>query len=56
MQQGFILDRAHERQREVSQWAPGAPEKSFWLTTKLPDEALIPVGAFRCASCGYLES
>jgi hypothetical protein len=42
--------------RVVSKWAAGAPIKSVWSGTKLPEEKLIPVGAFRCASCGYLES
>ena len=55
MCQGFILDLAHGAQRVVSQWVPGVPEKSFWMTTKLPDEGLVPVAAFRCGGCGFLE-
>jgi hypothetical protein len=56
MEQGFILDNSHAAQL-VSHWVPGAPRKSFWVGTKVPDkEALIPIGAFRCSSCGYLES
>lgn len=42
--------------RSVGHWVPGPPEKSFWRGTKLPDEELIPIGTFRCGSCGYLES
>jgi Domain of unknown function (DUF6487) len=55
MVQGFIVDFTHAA-RLVSQWAQGPPQKSFWAATKLPEEKLVPVGAFRCASCGYLES
>jgi len=54
MRQGFVLDKTHNLQ-VVSRWAAGAPEKSFWTGTKLPDEALLPIGAYRCSSCGYLE-
>lgn len=52
MDQGFVLDNSD---REVGQWAAGAPLKSFWLRTKLPDEELVPIGTYRCSSCGYLE-
>jgi hypothetical protein len=55
MVQGFILDVTHGG-RLVSQWAEGPPEKSFWTGVKLPAEKLIPVGTFRCDSCGFLES
>ncbi|MBI3201269.1 MAG: hypothetical protein HYZ29_06960 [Myxococcales bacterium] len=55
MERGFVLDNTYGK-RLVSHWAPGAPQKSFWLGTALPDEELIPIGTFRCSSCGYLES
>jgi hypothetical protein len=54
MQQGFVQDKGLNM-RYVSQWAAGPPQKSFWLGTNPPDN-LIPIGAFRCKSCGYLES
>jgi hypothetical protein len=54
MIQGFILDNSHLA-RFVGHWAPGVPQGSFWTGTKLPDGSL-PIGAFRCASCGFLES
>ena len=54
MEQGFVLDNTHGA-RVVSHWAPGAPLKSFWVGTKLPDEKQVPIGAYRCSSCGYLE-
>jgi ribosomal protein S27AE len=55
MEQGFVLDNTYAA-RVVSQWVAGAPLKSFWLGTKLPDEKLVPIGTYRCSSCGYLES
>ena len=56
MELGFILD-SNQGGQVVSRWAAGTPQKSFWTGTKRgPDESIIPIGAFRCASCGYLES
>jgi Domain of unknown function (DUF6487) len=55
MEQGFVLDMSHGM-RLVSQWAPGPPRKSFWVGTKIPEGTLVPIGTFRCVSCGYLES
>jgi hypothetical protein len=54
MDRGFVLDNTHGG-RHVTQWAAGAPRKSFWVGTKLPEEALVPMGAYRCSSCGYVE-
>ena len=54
MEQGFVLDNTHGA-RVVSQWVAGAPLRSFWLGTKVPNHKLIPIGAYRCSSCGYLE-
>jgi predicted nucleic-acid-binding Zn-ribbon protein len=54
MEQGFVLDNTYGA-RVVSQWAAGAPLKSFWAGTKLPEEQLVPIGTYRCVSCGYLE-
>lgn len=55
MEQGFVLEHAYDA-RGVSQWVAGAPLKSFWAGTKLPDKNLVPIGTYRCSSCGYLES
>ena len=50
---GFIVDKTHGG-IAASEWGPGAPTSSFWTGTKRPAESL-PIGAFRCASCGRLE-
>jgi len=55
MEPGFVIDQNYGAM-VVSQWAAGAPLKSFWSGTKLPEEKLIPIGTYRCSSCGYLES
>ena len=55
MEQGFILDNAYGA-HVVSQWVAGPPLKSIWTGTKLPKQDPVPVGTFRCAGCGYLES
>ena len=56
MEEGFIIDNTYGG-HQVSHWARGAPQRSLWTGTKLPeDKEVVPVGTFRCASCGYLES
>ncbi len=54
MEQGFIPDYAHGGIL-LSSWHPGAPEKSFWKGTKASRRTVIPIGAFRCPGCGFLE-
>ena len=55
MSQGFIPDYTYGGQA-VGSWYAGAPEKSFWLGTKVaPQGGGIPIGAYRCIGCGYLE-
>jgi hypothetical protein len=60
MEQGFVVDNMSGG-RAVSHWAEGAPEKKWpyiersWAGAKLPEE-VIPIGTFRCSSCGFLES
>ncbi len=53
---GFVMDTIHGGM-QVSQWAEGSPQKSFWFKTKMPlADNRIPIGTFRCNSCGFLES
>ena len=55
MEQGFVVDKDHAWQI-VSHWVAGAPLKSFWTGTKVPEGKRIPIGSYRCSSCGFLES
>ncbi len=54
MTRGFLLDGV-QGGSIVSRWAPGQAKASFWSGTKTFHGDLVPVGAYRCASCGYLE-
>ena len=55
MVQGFIADFGHAH-ITVSTWVEGPPEKSFWYGTKVPAARCVPIGTFRCSTCGFLES
>ena len=39
----------------VGNWIEGPPKKSFWRGTKAPMDGGIPIAAFRCANCGFME-
>ena len=54
MTQGFIPDFHHHSQNRVVAWREGPPKKSFWTGTKA-SAGELPLGAFRCAACGFLE-
>lgn len=55
MERGFMPDPI-QGGLLVSQWIRGTPHKSFWGGVK-PElgSDRIPVGVFRCQSCGFLE-
>jgi len=56
MVQGFVLDNGHHIKGIIVQgWHEGQPKKSFWSGTKLPSTEGVPIGAFRCQKCGFLE-
>jgi hypothetical protein len=51
---GFILDYAHSV-IIVPNWHEGSPKKSFWWKTSQPSSDGIPIAAFRCSRCGFIE-
>lgn len=55
MIQGFVADVTHGGV-QVAHWVEGPPEKSFWTGTKVPKDKQVPIGTFRCPTCGLLES
>jgi hypothetical protein len=55
MIQGFIADNL-ESGVAVSHWVEGEPQTSWLGGLKTPIEKSLPVGTFRCMSCGFLES
>jgi hypothetical protein len=54
MVQGFVPDYSHPA-AFVGKWLIGHPQKSFWSRTKAPYDEGIPIAAFRCLKCGFLE-
>ena len=54
MEQGFMLDVTFGGYGSA-QWAAGPPPESARAARNLWHERL-PIGTFRCSSCGYLES
>lgn len=60
MDKGYPLDQSHGAMFS-GQWVKGTPKRSWLdlfgaLVIKNPNaESRIPIGAFRCQSCGFLE-
>ena len=54
MIQGFVPDFSHAA-IFVGTWHEGQPKKSFWTGTKRPSLGGLPIGAFRCQKCGFME-
>lgn len=54
MVQGFILDHGQDYRKYASSWLEGQPKRS-WLTGIKAPRTGIPIAAFRCKGCGYLE-
>ena len=55
MVQGFLMDATYGSIR-VASWVKGPPKKAFWTGTKVDIGYELPIGTFRCSSCGFLES
>lgn len=54
MVQGYVLDFTPVGGR-VRMWHSGPPKKAGWSGIK-DSTSQIPIGTFRCQSCGFLES
>jgi hypothetical protein len=55
MEQGYILDESYGK-IGPQKWVGGAPEFSIWTGLKLRGKQRLPVTAYRCRQCGFLES
>lgn len=53
MVRGWLPDMGYAEVR-VGAWAEGEPRDTFFFGTEDPKEK-IPMAAFRCSSCGYVE-
>ena len=54
MVQGYVEDHLFGG-IELSQWVNGPPQNDFFTGIQLTNNK-IPIGTFRCQSCGFLES
>jgi predicted nucleic-acid-binding Zn-ribbon protein len=54
MVQGFVPDFSVGAVL-VGSWHTGQPQKSVWQVIKARHAEGIPIGAFRCQKCGFLE-
>jgi hypothetical protein len=54
LEPGHMIDRTYGGNLQP-QWQPGTPVRSFWSGLKINDRELVPVVAYRCVGCGYLE-
>jgi hypothetical protein len=55
MEKGFPLDTV-DASAKVGHWVEGAPEYLFRVFLKQRKKRKLPITAYRCTSCGYLES
>ena len=55
MVQGFVPDFYSHGAALVGGWHEGQPKKSFWTMAKARRSEGLPIGAFRCQKCGFLE-
>ena len=62
MVRGFTIDRSQQLVF-LNEWAKGESKKDWWFfatfknLVRLPESSKsIPSGAYRCQSCGFLES
>jgi hypothetical protein len=55
MVEGFILDKTYGAHL-VSRWVAGAPEKAIIWVTKVKGKEQRKIEAYRCPTCGCLES
>ena len=55
MSEGVIAEKG-DAQWLVASFLPGAPQVSRWFGLKVRKQDLLPISAWRCARCGYLES
>jgi len=54
MEEGYLADGGYGATSEVAKWVGGAPDVR-WYGVKTKGHEQIPLSAFRCANCGYVE-
>ena len=56
MEVGVLLGDPRSDNREQEHWLEGVPDRSFWSGIKVEGRRLLPVTAYRCPACGWLDS
>ena len=55
MERGHIPDKTRNQVNPAA-WAPGAPERQrFFGGIRFSSKEQLPLSAFRCPGCGYVE-
>ena len=54
MEVGFVIDHTHGSIIPGT-WVDGVPIKSVWTGLKLKGRRRIPMTAYRCVRCGFVE-
>jgi predicted nucleic-acid-binding Zn-ribbon protein len=54
MIQGFVPNYFHNNMK-ITNWCEGIPNKSILGGVDSKSDVNIPIGAFRCQNCGYIE-
>ncbi|MCH7638362.1 MAG: hypothetical protein IH855_02710 [Bacteroidetes bacterium] len=54
MEEGFALDETYGEKKQ-GQWIQGEPKKSIWTGLKLSGRKKLPIAAYRCMECGFLD-
>ena len=51
---GYLMDRGHGNHAGTANWVSDAPEKR-WYGIRTSGHVNLPVTAYRCTVCGYVE-
>lgn len=53
MEEGYTFDQGQTNLQ--GQWIEGEPEKSVWTGLKVKGRKKLPISAYRCRDCGFLD-
>jgi hypothetical protein len=54
MDHGFATDHTVAAMHP-SGWVEGEPKKTLWVGTTLSERGVLPIVAYRCSSCSFVE-
>ncbi|HYE95965.1 MAG TPA: PF20097 family protein [Rubricoccaceae bacterium] len=54
MTEGFLLDEGQSTKNQAV-WVDGPPEKSVWGGVKYSKRRKLPLTAYRCVACGFVD-